>query len=317
MTVLRALPLALAAFGLGCNTRALDPNQTSGGGGVTLTGTGGATADGGVSADAIADAAPPLRDALPIEFFKEHACGDGVLDPGEQCDDGNNSSGDGCTALCQIVCGWTCTCVPGAPCWCVPGGTCIIGGICGDGLLGANEVCDDSNAMAGDGCSADCQTVEPGWRCPVPGRRCVPVCGDGIVVVPESCDDGNTVAGDGCSATCSAEPTTNRCGDGVVEGSEACDDGAANSDGAYGDGCTTQCQFPAYCGDGIVNGPEECDLGVRQNTSLYGNPDGCTPGCTRPHFCGDGIVDYSNGENCDLGAANGQSYCTTNCKILI
>ena len=30
------------------------------------------------------------------------ACGDGNLDPGEQCDDGNNVSCDGCNAACQI-----------------------------------------------------------------------------------------------------------------------------------------------------------------------------------------------------------------------
>ena len=27
-------------------------------------------------------------------------CGDGILDPGEECDDGNNDSGDGCSAIC-------------------------------------------------------------------------------------------------------------------------------------------------------------------------------------------------------------------------
>jgi len=31
-------------------------------------------------------------------------CGDGKLDPGEQCDDGNNISGDGCSATCQKEC---------------------------------------------------------------------------------------------------------------------------------------------------------------------------------------------------------------------
>ncbi|MBI3833810.1 MAG: DUF4215 domain-containing protein [Planctomycetes bacterium] len=29
-------------------------------------------------------------------------CGDGQLDAGEQCDDGNNTSHDGCSASCQI-----------------------------------------------------------------------------------------------------------------------------------------------------------------------------------------------------------------------
>jgi cysteine-rich repeat protein len=31
----------------------------------------------------------------------QNVCGNGVLDPGEQCDDGNTISGDGCSATCQ------------------------------------------------------------------------------------------------------------------------------------------------------------------------------------------------------------------------
>src|SRR5262249_35967116 len=31
----------------------------------------------------------------------EGVCGDGSVDPGEQCDDGNTISGDGCSATCQ------------------------------------------------------------------------------------------------------------------------------------------------------------------------------------------------------------------------
>ena len=40
-----------------------------------------------------------------VTMYPENAplsfCGDGVLDPGEQCDDGNGVSGDGCSATCQ------------------------------------------------------------------------------------------------------------------------------------------------------------------------------------------------------------------------
>jgi cysteine-rich repeat protein len=39
-------------------------------------------------------------------------CGDGVLDPGEQCDDGNNIDGDGCSALCELEGGGE-GCTPG------------------------------------------------------------------------------------------------------------------------------------------------------------------------------------------------------------
>ncbi len=36
-------------------------------------------------------------EAPPVE---EPICGDGVLDPNEQCDDGNNTNDDGCSATC-------------------------------------------------------------------------------------------------------------------------------------------------------------------------------------------------------------------------
>ncbi|MCC6555164.1 MAG: hypothetical protein IT372_19540 [Polyangiaceae bacterium] len=36
------------------------------------------------------------------------ACGDGVVDPGEQCDDGNTTSGDFCSATCAFEGGDTC-----------------------------------------------------------------------------------------------------------------------------------------------------------------------------------------------------------------
>ena len=47
-------------------------------------------------------------------------CGDGVVDVGEQCDDGNTTAGDGCSLSCEIETGWVCTGEPStcslAPC---------------------------------------------------------------------------------------------------------------------------------------------------------------------------------------------------------
>lgn len=72
---------------------------------------------------------------------------------------------------------------------------------CGDGMLDPGEACDDGNAVAGDGCSADC-TVE----------TVRPVCGNGTRENGEECDDGNTTPGDGCSAGCQVEtPVTPAC----------------------------------------------------------------------------------------------------------
>ena len=61
-------------------------------------------------------------------------CGNGIVDPGEVCDDGNNESGDGCPADCSEP--------------------------CGDGVLDPGEVCDDGNRIDGDGCSADCRAID-------------------------------------------------------------------------------------------------------------------------------------------------------------
>jgi cysteine-rich repeat protein len=43
------------------------------------------------------------------------SCGDALLGPGEGCDDGNTTSGDGCSPACLVECGAT-TCAPGEIC---------------------------------------------------------------------------------------------------------------------------------------------------------------------------------------------------------
>ena len=57
-------------------------------------------------------------------------CGDGALDLStEECDDNNLSSGDGCSAQCQIEAGYDCTVEPLMQSQCFQ-----IGG-CGDGIV--------------------------------------------------------------------------------------------------------------------------------------------------------------------------------------
>ena len=83
-------------------------------------------------------------------------CGNSMREGSEQCDDGNNDMGDGCTPFCreEPVC-------PAA------GGACTTS--CGDGLLlpvdmAQGQQCDDGNTVAGDGCSSDCKN-EMGYQC--------------------------------------------------------------------------------------------------------------------------------------------------------
>ena len=64
------------------------------------------------------------------------------------------------------------------------------GDVCGDGVVGGGEACDDGVNDGGyGGCAQDCSA---------PG----PSCGDGVVNGPEACDDGNAVDGDGCNVDC-------------------------------------------------------------------------------------------------------------------
>ncbi|HEY8432206.1 MAG TPA: DUF4215 domain-containing protein [Sandaracinaceae bacterium] len=127
----------------------------------------------------------------------EELCGNGELDIGESCDDGNTTPGDGCSATCERE------------------------PYCGDGVRGDGEVCDDGNNRSGDGCRSDCLSDEScgngivdfaaGEICDgTPGcdpTTCAAVegCGDGTVSPPEVCDDANTAPFDGCDAACREE----------------------------------------------------------------------------------------------------------------
>lgn len=150
------------------------------------------------------------------------SCGDGMLQEGEECDDGDNyDEKDGCTTRCTFSCvtgddsrdcseecnpssvcdDETHTCTPGDP---LPDGTiCNLGqgycldGVCVDSVCGneeqePNEECDlgAQNGVQGSGCSASCT---------------LGFCGDGVIEGNEQCDDGNTDNADSCDAKCRIE----------------------------------------------------------------------------------------------------------------
>lgn len=51
---------------------------------------------------------PKCRDGATTRACDTH-CGDGNVDADEQCDDGNQANGDGCSSTCVIEAGFTCT----------------------------------------------------------------------------------------------------------------------------------------------------------------------------------------------------------------
>jgi len=234
------------------------------------------------------------------------SCGDGNVDPSEECDDGNDNNLDGCLKSCSLArCGDLLVRAditdPNAEGYeeCDDGNgneldacrsDCLLAR-CGDGFLRQDltpsdagyEECDDGNSDDGDDCTNDCTRA---------------VCGDGRVTRGrEECDDGNLNEGDGCDGACRAEV----CGNAIVQAGERCDDGNADS----GDGCVA-CQ-PARCGDGALwRGVERCDDGNQDNS------DACV-NC-QPARCGDGVI-RRGVEECDDGNTYPYDNCGSDCQL--
>ncbi len=271
-------------------------------------------------------------------------CGNGAVDPGEECDDGSQTSADSC----KLDCTWN---------------------VCGDGVLytlltdvnnpNALEACDDGNGEDGDACTNACTVAECGDgivhegveecddgneddddacsnSCEANGE-----CGDGVVDEGEACDDGNDVETDDCLATCEVAA----CGDGYTqEGEEECDDGNSIDDDACANDCTIN--EADTCGNGSADAGEECDDGNDDDTdsctteclfnacgdgypylnaNQEGNPnpleecddgneiddDACSNTCEINSYCGDGIID--DGEECDDGNDVDTDGCTSEC----
>ena len=112
------------------------------------------------------------------------SCGNGILDAGEMCDDGNWVDGDGCSKGCILEIGYECL-TPNTACTCKYGYKTI------------------ENSTPTD-CQLSCPAtyvVKLVTTCSKCGNSIV----DGAGPFLETCDDGNNIAGDGCSADCKVE----------------------------------------------------------------------------------------------------------------
>jgi cysteine-rich repeat protein len=91
----------------------------------------GNTSQSDLDGDGAGDTCDDLQPCCDLQ-----TCGNGLIESGpgfaEECDDGDQESGDGCDANCR------------------PTG-------CGNGILTAGEACEDGNLIPGDGCSPSCQ----------------------------------------------------------------------------------------------------------------------------------------------------------------
>ncbi len=169
---------------------------------------------GGSDSNSDSDSSNPTDattdDPTDATTSSEPFCGDGQVDPGEECDDGNaNGPGGACLADCvNNVCGDNDK-GPGEECDDgennADNGVCKSDctlNVCGDGIVGPGEACDDGDQDDTDECTNDCAFKS---------------CGNGMLDEGEECDDGNDIPDDECTNTCVFPPSP--CGTQAFEAS--------------------------------------------------------------------------------------------------
>lgn len=86
--------------------------EATAGDGATGPARGGASSSGGAAgygATAGASDAPESGGESGSGSEPSPSCGDGAVDPGEACDDGNHAAGDGCSPSCAVEAGFQCS----------------------------------------------------------------------------------------------------------------------------------------------------------------------------------------------------------------
>ncbi|HUS30338.1 MAG TPA: DUF4215 domain-containing protein [Kofleriaceae bacterium] len=235
-------------------------------------------------------------------------CGNGMIEPGEVCDDGtsNGQPGDGCKSNCQYVCvNAAADCPAAAFCQmntCTGSHTCAAVAdpakenmTCGSNLVCKSGACTALTAVCGNG------TVETGEQCDFGGSNgagtgCETSCQFSCQTTPtDTCNDSNACngtetcgnvtvnarTGKRCSSTA---PLTNgtSCGTNQICLSQVCvtsscgdsfvDSNRGETCDPPGGTCDASCHAIA-CGDGVRAGTEQCD---DSNTT---NLDGCDSSC--------------------------------------
>lgn len=137
------------------------------------------------------------------------SCGDKFINAaaGEECEDGNTASGDGCNA-CKFECKIDVDCKTSNAC---VTSTCDVAKhICNPMAVTDPIACKD--AEGNDGVCKDSVCIKPG-------------CGDKVVAAGEDCDDGNADNSDGCKSDCTFTCTADKdCDDAdACTGLETCD----------------------------------------------------------------------------------------------
>lgn len=218
------------------------------------------------------------------------SCGNGAIDvAGEECDDGNMTSGDGCSNICKnekadveirktaskssVVKGesftYSLTAMNRGPDVAksvviqdpLPADVTFLGASSPDCGLSGNTVTCNAGDLANGVSKTYTVTVQTSGAMACPGT--IPNTAS-VSSATQDTVPGNNTASVTTNVTC-LQPL---CPNGQVESGEQCDDGNQTND----DACTNQCKLPR-CGDSIKQYNEQCDDG---NTN---SGDGCSNLC--------------------------------------
>jgi len=204
--------------------------------------------------------------------FTPAVCGNGVIEGGEQCDDGGAVSGDGCNAQCQLepVTGHD-TCANAAPIDLVAHG---------DGSYSATISSGTTN-LAHDqtftGCASAGADAIYTFKAPIDGVLAaeVPVAGFNVSLgLRSTCPTSTTGTAPLVCANASSDNGQEEISHGVTKDTTyylIVDGTAAAQKGTFTLLVNVR---PPGCGDGLLSGNEQCDDG----NTLSG--DGCSPTCT-------------------------------------
>jgi cysteine-rich repeat protein len=227
-------------------------------------------------------------DASVVPDGKAAVCGNYKVEPGEDCDDGDQIT----DAICDSNCHFT----------------------CGNGVLDSavGETCDTAIASGDGACATSCDDGQACTTDVISGSECTTTCVHAAITGPA---DGDGCCPSGANAN-NDDDCTAMCGNGILEPGELCDTGITAGAGA----CPASCDDGVACTTDTLMNPNSCQATCSHTPITQPkNGDGCCPaGATTANDndcqagCGNGVVDP--GETCDTAITTGAGKCPTSCN---